>query len=273
MLIIPDIHGRTFWKDVVRGRENEKIIFLGDYLDPYLDEGLPEGKSRTRDEILDMQMSAIRNFDEIIEFKKSHQDNVILLVGNHDAGYMFNDTGICKSRHDMKNHELIYHMFRDNFDLFKIAHEEYINGKRYIFSHAGLSKEWMIDSHDYFGYKINLDNIVEMANLLFKLKDRMFIYNLGDLDRARGGYDLYGSVVWADVSEWAYEYVGNQKLTNYAYQIFGHSQLANKPIITENYACLDVRRGFELTDKGIICELDGTPCVSAFKDIKPIYVR
>ena len=40
MIIIPDIHGRSFWKDAVKGRENEKIIFLGDYTDPYSYEGI-----------------------------------------------------------------------------------------------------------------------------------------------------------------------------------------------------------------------------------------
>ena len=30
--IIPDVHGRQFWKDVIpRKDEFEKIIFLGDY--------------------------------------------------------------------------------------------------------------------------------------------------------------------------------------------------------------------------------------------------
>ena len=39
--IIPDVHGRQFWKDVIpRKDEFEKIIFLGDYLDPYGFEGI-----------------------------------------------------------------------------------------------------------------------------------------------------------------------------------------------------------------------------------------
>ena len=43
ILIIPDVHGRTFWhyaKDHVD--EYDKIIFLGDYLDPYRYEGITE---------------------------------------------------------------------------------------------------------------------------------------------------------------------------------------------------------------------------------------
>ena len=41
MIICADIHGRTFWKDAIaKKRENEKIIFLGDYLEPYPQEGI-----------------------------------------------------------------------------------------------------------------------------------------------------------------------------------------------------------------------------------------
>ena len=38
-IIIPDIHGRDFWRWVVAHRkEEETVVFLGDYLDPYEDE-------------------------------------------------------------------------------------------------------------------------------------------------------------------------------------------------------------------------------------------
>ena len=35
MIIIPDVHGRKFWRNAVKGFETEKIVFLGDYVDPY----------------------------------------------------------------------------------------------------------------------------------------------------------------------------------------------------------------------------------------------
>ena len=39
MIIIPDTHCRTFWKDAVRKKgETEKVIFLGDYLEPYTEQ-------------------------------------------------------------------------------------------------------------------------------------------------------------------------------------------------------------------------------------------
>ena len=39
MIIIPDVHGRVFWKEIVKNSE-DKIIFLGDYVDPYPGENI-----------------------------------------------------------------------------------------------------------------------------------------------------------------------------------------------------------------------------------------
>ena len=74
ILIIPDIHGRNFWKNAVEKHfeDTSKTIFLGDYLDPYPWEGI------TRKE-------AIANFQEIIDFKKENKDKVgrIYFLGFH----------------------------------------------------------------------------------------------------------------------------------------------------------------------------------------------
>ena len=41
ILVTPDIHGEIFWKEPVLKyiEQVDKIIFLGDYLDPYPEEG------------------------------------------------------------------------------------------------------------------------------------------------------------------------------------------------------------------------------------------
>lgn len=71
VLVIPDIHGRTFWKEPCsKIDEYEKIIFLGDYLDPYDFENISVE-------------DAIANFEEIIDFAKKNINKVILLLGNH----------------------------------------------------------------------------------------------------------------------------------------------------------------------------------------------
>ena len=70
--IIPDVHGRQFWKDVIpRKDEFEKIIFLGDYLDPYGFEGISN-------------LNALDNFKEILEFTKNNLHKHISVIASGD---------------------------------------------------------------------------------------------------------------------------------------------------------------------------------------------
>ena len=64
ILIVPDIHGRKFWKEPCSNVDKyEKIIFLGDYLDPYT----------WREDI--SKDDAIDNFKEIISFARENKDS------------------------------------------------------------------------------------------------------------------------------------------------------------------------------------------------------
>ena len=74
ILIIPDVHGRSFWREPVTSEEFDHIVFLGDYLDPYPQEGIT-------------QRQAFENFKEIVELKQSAPKQVTLLLGNHDMHY------------------------------------------------------------------------------------------------------------------------------------------------------------------------------------------
>ena len=66
ILVNPDIHGRTFWTNgIERIGDFDKIIFLGDYLDPYHFENI------------DVE-SAIANFIDIMCFAKENADKVVL---------------------------------------------------------------------------------------------------------------------------------------------------------------------------------------------------
>ena len=120
ILIIPDVHGRTFWKTAVTQYENEcdKIIFLGDYLDPYPWEEI------TRKE-------AIRNFEEIIEYKQKNKDKVVLILGNHDMHYWTKDFKT-RSRYDSSNAWHIMDDFAKHRSLFVLAHEETVGDKKYL---------------------------------------------------------------------------------------------------------------------------------------------
>ena len=76
ILVVPDVHGRIFWKESVNKYINlvDKIVFLGDYLDPY------GGEEGLADDIY-------QNMMDIIKLKMNHMDKVVLLKGNHDQHY------------------------------------------------------------------------------------------------------------------------------------------------------------------------------------------
>lgn len=73
ILVLPDIHGRDFWKKPIANKDKfDHIIFLGDYFDPYPDESITQQK-------------AIENFKELVKSftKEELEDKVEFLLGNH----------------------------------------------------------------------------------------------------------------------------------------------------------------------------------------------
>lgn len=40
VIVIPDVHGRSFWKNAIEKHPETPIVFLGDYLNPYKSEGI-----------------------------------------------------------------------------------------------------------------------------------------------------------------------------------------------------------------------------------------
>lgn len=88
IIVIPDIHGRQFWRRAVELYPDADTIFLGDYHDPYPAEGITNEES-------------LANLRELFDYVKSH-DNVHLLMGNHDLNY-FADFGK-KVRYDEKKY-------------------------------------------------------------------------------------------------------------------------------------------------------------------------
>ena len=241
MLIIPDTHGRTFWKDFIKTHpigDFDKVVFLGDYVDPY-----------SSFEPISVE-DTIRNFKEIVEFKKQNMDKVVLLLGNHDFYYFFKIPG--NSRYSSLRHFDYEEIFEENRNLFVIAYET----EGTLFTHAGYLKGWEdyvnnCDRHYKIGIK--LEPTAESLNSLINTKDGEYALNLVSCER--GGRYGYGSCIWADVSEHCYNegYEGK-------FQVFGHTiQLDlvkyyktgsyddigdGKPRITKKYAMLDCRHGF-----------------------------
>jgi predicted phosphodiesterase len=118
LMIIPDVHGRFFWKEPIKyiiENTDKKIVFLGDYVDPYDDDFFNENGEPLYENIgtiNDMLKNTIKILKEIIALKKLYPDRIILLLGNHDCGYMIS-TEICIARYDRSNCREISKIFKD----------------------------------------------------------------------------------------------------------------------------------------------------------------
>ena len=179
--------------------------------------------------------------DKLIEKLIEHKDKIILLLGNHDCQYL-NKKFLTRSRYDSSNAYHISEMFNSHKSLFRLAHEETIGDKKYLFSHAGILKPWYDDNKRFIG-EITIDNI----NHLLDSNEGMIA--LAEVSTYRGGFSKCGSIVWADVHEHYYDDVA---MPQWDYEIFGHSQQIENPIITDKWACLDCRRAFILDENGKI---------------------
>ena len=252
-LIVPDVHARDFWRGPVNKALQDtdtKIVFLGDYVDPYYyefyngdeDKWLVEGINSWED----LSNYAIKTLTDVIELKKNFPDRVILLLGNHDCSYMFG-THICDCRRERSGFAMsMCKLFHENRELFQLAYDDKINDIHYVFSHAGINKEY---AHYCFGDNVNEDNVVDLFNNAYKEDNYGIMNSLSIYSHWRGGwFSNYGSLVWADAREWIQD---NQKA--YGFSIVGHTQLSSHKI-EGNFAFLDSRQCFILDETNKIEE-------------------
>jgi len=251
MLLIPDIHGRTFWKRAVETYPSLPVIFLGDYLDPY--HNSIENISAAE---------ALSNFKEILQYKQEHEQ-VTLLLGNHDLHYLFDD--IDCSRKDEINEDEIRSLFINSMDLFQLALSLKITDKTFVFSHAGILPGWL-DLRFSDMDKSDAEGICTILNSKLH-SDPSFIRTLAsDASYHRWGPTKFGSPVWADIAEHEENEPYSTKKKDYpfalsddVFQVFGHTQQKEDPLYRPYFSCLDCRRAFLLTSEGKITELYQTP--------------
>lgn len=226
LIVIPDVHGRSFWKDAVAEYEDERIIFLGDYTDPYPHEGIA-------------YYEGLQALADVIEFKKQHMENVTLLLGNHDLSYL--DSRMPKCRHDYTNHDTIKKLLTESLHLFDIIKEMQIDGRRVLFSHAGILPQWLEENKDVLG-EIPVGKEADVINDLFH-QGKLYSA-LAEVSLLRGGRATAGSCVWADVVEHA----NGWNMLKDCYQVFGHTHQSDT-LITDCFACLDCATAFELDEE------------------------
>lgn len=310
--VIGDIHGRTIWKDIVKDAKDkvDKIVFLGDYVDPYAMEvqdpiqvqGIPEkyriiksfnsyvnekkavdwesgdedlsdeeyynkyykkntklgvNKNKnynlynddiepTPQDIQDIESEieeweegddllsdeeyykkyypnlkfqkyeeTVSVLEEIIDFKKKNNDKVILIIGNHDAHYLYDEISPC-GRWDQINFLKYEKIYRHNKELFQYAYQI----KNHLFTHAGVSNKWL-DFFDgtllSFGLKDDNSNIGEILNKMGETKLSNKILNVAGI--MRKGNAPYGGITWAHITETNRDYLKGFN------QYVGHSKV------------------------------------------------
>ena len=257
VLIVPDVHGRTFWKEPVNKyiEQVDRIIFLGDYLDPYRDEGF----EYTPESVYD-------NLMEIIRLKLDNQEKVVLLKGNHDQHYssrLFYDLAR-GTRCDKLNWERYHEVFTTHKDLFQLACMVSVNGNPYVFTHAGLTIYWL--------NKVN-SKVWKMSDNMVSVADQDIIDRINLLDDDGVGQRMLsvigksrslfrgekaGSVLWADIEEHPIQFVPKAYGLNKVFQVFGHTRLDSfleDIVVTDNLVMVDSQKCFvidERVDKRII---------------------
>ena len=155
ILVLPDIHGREFWKGACEDIDSfDKVIFLGDYFDPYDFEGISVA-------------TAIENFQEILDLKRYNIDKVLLLLGNHDLPYMFDEYYNLSNyhcRHSEEYHDEIGSLLRSNAHLFTLS----CVVDDILFTHAGVRRQWFIETFHH-----ETTDVHEIGRLINTLTDNI----------------------------------------------------------------------------------------------------
>lgn len=245
ILVLPDIHGRTFWKKPCESiDEYDRVIFLGDYLDPY------DFEKISRDD-------AKHNFIEILKLKKEHPDKVVLLLGNHDGPYFSQKYKRLSHYHSRTAPSYMWdelHALYDNTDnTFTLAHVE----GGVLFTHAGVVDHWLIDAfyEKYHNLK-TAEDVRDIINRILKDENFSALFMVGSF---RGGMDRCGSCIWADVHEIFLRCDSEDSpLMSGIKQVFGHTMQAfyapdgsgnilfGEPIETANFKMLDTADAYIL---------------------------
>lgn len=173
-IVIGDVHGLDYWREAISDSQGCRVVFIGDYLDPY-------------QEISHREL--LGNLRAIIALKRNRPDDIVLLLGNHDLHYFSSDAPIC-SRFDYELAPAASRLFIDNFDLFQYAFQD----DDTIFTHAGIAHGWFVD--DFRG-----DLSLSVADQLNHPRDCQ-VSALCRVGKARGGREgTVGGIFWADIDE------------------------------------------------------------------------
>jgi len=193
-VIIGDIHGRDCWKQIVIDEQPDRVIFIGDYFDSYDDYTAAE---------------QMWNFEQIINFKLSGKAEVIILIGNHDYHYT---RGVYEhySGYQYGARPAIEQLLEDNKHHLQMCYQM----DEYLFSHAGISSEWLNNNIIMW----DVPNLEMYINDLWKYKPNAFNFI---------GYDPYGDSVFSSpiwIRPKSLQRANRDTLRNQFIQVVGHTE-------------------------------------------------
>lgn len=171
-IIIGDIHGLNIWKKIIEIHDDaDRFIFIGDYVDAF-DIG---------------PLEQLENLREIISFKESNSDKVVLLIGNHDYHY-FPNIEERYSGYQPKMRPSFEYEYSEYRNKFKMA---FIDEYKNIYSHAGISKTF-IDNLGV-GFLKN-EQLVDFINEMWIA--RPYAFGFSTFDRSGYGDHKTQSPIW-----------------------------------------------------------------------------
>ena len=196
VVILGDTHGRSVWKYVVQTENPDVIIFLGDYFD-------------TREDIWPVEQ--VYNFQQIMEYKKTSGKEVVCLIGNHDFHYFPEIGNNGTSGYQAGAAPAISKVIDDNREHLQVA---YKHGD-FLFTHAGVSCEWMDNNFDTW----DVVSMVDLLNDKFKYQPRKFGFTGID----PYGDDTYQSPIW--IRPKSLMKVNKKTLRDKVIQVVGHTSM------------------------------------------------
>lgn len=209
-LVISDVHGETFWQKIVNRENPDLTIFLGDYLDSF-------------------NISPFQQFDNlnnILSFKESEEKagrKVILLLGNHDVHYVYNDSQLRCTGYKSKTSLLCNRLLFDNKSKFQICYQL----DNILFSHAGISSKWL-QLMDYDNSPIS-----DFLNDFWTFKPSVYSFNNIENTTCPYGNDLHQNPIWIR-PEGLMKGNENSFLKGF-YQVVGHTKYESIKSISNYY--------------------------------------
>lgn len=171
LLALGDIHGRSIWKKIVEREKPDLVVFIGDYFDSHEDVSARE---------------QLENFQDILNYKKEHGKNVVLIIGNHDFHYLdYTDKKYSGYQYDAASE--IKHLLQQQVEE-KLLQACFRHGN-FIFSHAGITKSWALN------HQVDLKQPADSINNLFKTKPTAFEFTAGP-NQDPTGNDVNQTPLW-----------------------------------------------------------------------------